>query len=379
MRFQSRVRRTSKYKSAKTGEALKSTVKSTIKQPEKTLNTVKKAVQSAKELRDAISTQDVPSLVRIATKLGGERKSPVGSNGLNLQPIDMRKVTIMSESQSGFTNSAAMYMYRPPRKRVPDAIQYCMKRTVDTTTSSSADAQNILDLNLLDAQPVENNPGTNADYTPISIKKVFDKYLDASVVEGSTLKVTDTSQASVHIKSLTAEMTIKNLSGNGAMIDLYDLVPNYSIGPSSYSSETYANGWMSPSWTFQQGLTQTMQLEDTMSAYDLGAKPSNSTFFNVTWKEVKHTRINLTSGAAHRHRSIYSINKTVSYSEWGQFSVNGGKFAGWNPTILMVVRGVPTAEANAGATSIKIINNIQLNYEATPDRQSKVIVYDSAT
>ena len=380
MRFiKSRFRRIPKVKPAVA--ETKTAIKAAVKEPNKVLNSIKRGVESAKELRDAISTQDIPGLVRTCAKLAGSRKSPIGSNGLNLQPLEMRQITIMSESTAGFTNSASMYMYRPPRKRIDDAISYCMKRTVETGISSDANLQSTHDFSLLDARPVQNNPNDNQDYSVMTIQKAFDNLLKGQNVKDASEVTNKLAQSSLHIKSLSSEMTIKNLASNGAMIDLYDLVPQHSIGPSTYASATYAAGYMSPAWTFSQGLAtdNVLELEGNMGASTLGAKPSNSTLFNRTWKQVKHTRINMSAGATHRHRAIYAINKTVNYPEYAQFSSSGGKFAGWNPVILMVIRGVPSGTDIAAPTNIRVVNNIQLNYESTPDRQSKVIVYNSNT
>ena len=357
-------------------------IKETAKSPKATINNIKRGVESAKELREAISQQDLPGVLAVTTKLAKARKSPIGANGINLQPTEMRTVTLMSDSTAGFTNSACMYMYRPPRKNVDDAVKYCMKRTVETATSSDVNLQNVADFHLLDAKPVKDNPGNANDYSVMTVQTAFQKYLKASVTAGTSSYVAKLAQANIHIKSLTSEMTIKNLATDGVMIDLYDLVPAHNIGPSTYDgNQAFANGYMSPGWAMSQGLSDTNVIEpgNDMTPSTLGAKPTNSTLFTRTWKQVKHTRINMSANATHRHRAVYAINKTVSYPEFDQFSPDGGMFAGWNPVTFMIIRGVPTSNYLAAATSIKVVNNLQLNYEATPDRQAKVIVFNSNT
>ena len=264
-----------------------------------------------------------------------------------------------------------------------DAIQYVMKRTTSSSFTSGDDAQNAADVNIFDAVPVQNNPGTAADWTPLSVKQAFDNYLLGKTQESAsdnphTMRV---EQSSLHFKSLSAELTISNLSDKGAMIDLYELVPQHNLGATEYSTEIYANGFMSPSWCFNEGLKidndSVIMTEDELRAIKLGAKPQNSTRWNKTWKIVKQVRLNMSSGAVHRHKSFYEINKTVSHVEYGQLSALGAKFAGWNPVYMLVSRGVPETLHAASDTSIKMSCNIQVNYEASPDRQSKVIVYDS--
>ena len=357
-------------------------IKETAKSPKATINKIKRGVESAKELRDAISQQDMPGVLAVTTKLAKARKSPIGSNGINLQPTEMRTVTLMSDSTAGFTNSACMYMYRPPRKNVDDAVKYCMKRTVVTYVSSDVGLQNIADFHLLDAKPVKDNPGSASDYSVMSVHGAFQNYLKASVNTHQSSYVAKLAQANIHIKSLTSEMTIKNLATDGVMIDLYDLVPAHNIGPSTYANnQSLATGYMSPGWAMSEGLDSTNVIEpgNDMTSTTLGAKPTNSTLFSRTWKQVKHTRINMSGNATHRHRAVYAINKTVSYPEFDQFSPDGGMFSGWNPVTFMIIRGVPTSNYTAAAGSIKVVNNLQLNYEATPDRQAKVIVFNSYT
>ena len=63
-----------------------------------------------------------------------------------------------------------------------------------------------------------------------------------------------------------------------------------------------------------------------------------------------------------------------------QFTTRGGKFAGWNPTFMIVQQGVPTSAAQEGvASSITVRMNAQLNYEASAVEQARVIVFDSKT
>ena len=336
--------------------------------------------------RATIAMEPMMGLAVIAAKLAMAHKRIEGANGINLQPSDQRTVELDSESTTGFTQSASMYMYRTPRKRVPDAVKYVMKRTVSANVSSDADLQNMMDINIFDAVPVDNNPGDATDYTPLSVKKAFETYLlgETRAANSSSLVLAKNEQQSLHFKSLSVDLTIANLGSQGAIVDLYELVPQHNLGATSYNmglGSRMADGFMSPYWCFEQGLSTTNVTQNNggtaMTPFRLGSRPQDSTRFNRTWKMVKRIRLNLSTGAVHRHKSFYEINKTVSYVEWGQISAQGGKFAGWNPTFLLVTRGVPTSTDAATGSSIKTTCNIQVNYEGTPDRQSKAIVYDA--
>ena len=164
------------------------------------------------------------------------------------------------------------------------------------------------------------------------------------------------------------------------MVDLYELVPQHTLGPSTYVNENQATGYMSPVWTWTQGLSDTVMVDDALSRSYFQANPFNSSLFSRTWKIVKQVRANISGGSTHRHKSAYMINKTVSYPEMAQFTTRGGKFAGWNPTFMIVQQGVPTSAAQEGvASSITVRMNAQLNYEASAVEQARVIVFDSNT
>ena len=121
-------------------------------------------------------------------------------------------------------------------------------------------------------------------------------------------------------------------------------------------------------------------LEDTLTSTTVGSKPTDSVNFSRTWNVVKHTKVNLTVGGTHIHKSAYAINKTVSYQEYAQFSTSGGKLAGWNPSYLIRFRGVPDASNSlAAAAGISVYCDMQLNYSGYMSEGARAIVFDSNT
>lgn len=335
------------------------------------------------KMRENIANEPITEIARLAFEAASRRKRVEGATGTNLMPLDTRQAAISSDAAKAITTSASMYMYRTPRKKVEDAVKYVMKRSTSQQNTGSVDAVKVYDINILDAKPVKLNPNTDLDYSNMSVQRAFDNYLLGKTQEylSDNPHEAKLAQSNVHVKSLSIELTFSNLYDSGVMLDVYELVPQHSLGPSSYINESYSVGYMSPLWTYIQGMDtdNVIQTDDVLSHSNLAAKPSNSTVYNRTWKEVKHLRLNLAGSTVHRHKSFYEINKTVTFQELDQFSDDGGKFAGWNPTFLVLQRGVPTAGEQAAANSVRYACNIQLNYEATPDRQSKVIVFDSNT
>ena len=335
------------------------------------------------KFRESLANEPIETIMKLAQESSKQKKRVEGAIGLNLMPVGARKASISGTASNDFTTSTSMYMFRPPRKRVDDAVKYAMKRSVTNTQTGAVNENTVYDINILDAKPVKNNPDTSSDYTPMSVKRAFDNMLLGNTTESAdaTATVAKLAQSDIHVKSLSIDLTISNLYATGVLVDVYELVPQFDLGPTSYDSENIAVGYMSPYWTCTEGLStfNVQQTDDALNVLDLAFVPNNSTYFQRCWKKVKHLRLNIQANGVHRHKSIHQINKTITYQEMAQISDDGGKIAGWNPTFLIVQRGIPTAGEQAATSSIRYSCNIQLNYEATPDRQAKVIVFDDNT
>lgn len=345
----------------------------------------KKKLETA--ARDWLEGKTVPEILTQAQKLADKLPQAKGVTGTNLQRTGNRSITLVGSATGDITNSASMYAFRKSRKQNPDSVNYVMKKNVRDSFSSTAGYQAVYDINILDADPVENNPDNNDAYSNLTIKRAFDRYLKAQfnytnesgVSQDANAKI---QQTSIHVKSLTIDLVFTNLENKPVMIDLYELVPQFNIGPTQYNSATSnAIGYMSPRWTYDQGLNSTDVIEvgDDLARSNPASNPYNSTLFSRTWKEVKRVRINMTANSVHRHKSAYAINKTVSYQEMAQFTTRGGKFAGWNPTFMVVQKGVPTASSVSDETNVAYACNMQLNYSGNPESQAKVIVFDDKT
>ena len=360
-----------------------------VKDGKRVLQAATTKMEQAQKLRDDLAHQPIKTLVGLASKAAGAEKTPVGANGKNLLPVDARSIVINGGATGDVTSSMSMYMYRPPRKRSVNSIQYAMKTMASRTIGSVENAQALFDIDILDGVGVKSdNPG-DGKYSNLTVKRAFDNYIQTAYKNlGDTALAAKIQQTAIHFKSLTSELIITNNNDSSMMVDVYELVPQHTLGPSERISESLADGYMSPRYTFEQGLTggddsDVIFTDDQMPATSIAANPFNSTVFSRTWKVVKQLRLNITGKSTHRHKSVYEINKTVSYQEMAQFSPDGGKFAGWNPTFLCIQKGVPayvlSSTKEAISTNSTYVCNMQLNYESNPESQAKVIVFDAHT
>ena len=334
--------------------------------------------QAQEAYREKLATVPVAELVSIAVSATKGEKSPIGADGVNLNATSNRDVSIVGSAVGEFSTSASMYMYRPHRKRTNvGAVNYVQKTRWSATRTSSTGQQAHWDISVLDASPVETNPDSNTKYTNLSIKKAFDDFLLATA-EGYTSTPLKIQQSSIHVKSLSCEVNITNRSEHNIIVDIYEVVPKFSLGPTEYVDEGYAQGPMSPSYAWSNGLSaETPQLENVLTSTTVGSKPTDSFSYLRTWKEVKHVKVNLTAGSTHIHKMAYAINKTLSYQEFQQFNAKGGKFAGWNPTLLFRSRGVPTAlNTIADSSSVAMLADMQLNYSGYMGEGGRAIVFD---
>ena len=213
---------------------------------------------------------------------------------------------------------------------------------------SNANAQTGRDVSILHARPVLNNPNDDTKYTNLTVQEAFTNVLRAKTEYTSNQLVDQEltipeSNMTVHLESVTAEMLITN-GDKASEITIYDLVPQYDLGPTTYSSEGYAIGYMSPLWCWSEGLlNESIELRDALSWSNIGAKPSDAVTFSRTWTTIKKTRITMASNSVHKHNLMVGINKSIPYQKMAQASTSGSSFGGFCPTILVTTRGLPTS------------------------------------
>ena len=333
-------------------------------------------------LKEATGELNAKGALSVLTKLEKEFRAPKGATGLALGPTKLKKFanqSLDSTAVGSSTYSNMFYAYRPAVKLKSPRQQYRQKTSIRTNFLSFVDSQEPGDISLLDAVPVSGNPVSDAKYTNLSIQAAFDKVLRAQMVSDGTAVAQPESNVSIHFENLTADFLITN-GAVASEVTIYDLVPQYDLGPTTYLNEKYSKGYMSPFWCWDQGLaTDTLNLNDVISYNSLGAVPTDSVTFSRAWKVIKRTTVRMTSNAVHKHIACYGLNKSIPYQKYAQASTSGAKFGGLCPTTMIVTRGLPTMDARATATEVNISCNLELRYSTNLNQNTQAISYDSTT
>ncbi len=362
--------------------------------PNKTMRRVKSAGQAAKKsytvlkkvvpvVKEATQELNMPGAISVLSKLEDTMKQPKGSNGLALGPTKTLKFSnqsINSPAVGSSTYSNTFYAYRPKVALKSPRQRYRQKTAILTNKTIAENQQQIIDISLLDAMPVSGNPNNDSKYTNLSIQAAFDNVLRAVMSTGGGSITQRESNTTIHLDLVAGEFLITNGS-TASEVTIYDCIPQYDLGPTTYSNESYSTGYMSPSWCWYQGLdaADTLFLNDQMSALDIGAKPTDSVTFSRAWKIIKRTTIRMTADAVHKHNFVCGINKTIPYQRYAQASNGGAKFGGYCPTTMMMFRGLPTSTQQATASEINVSCNLEFRYSSNLNQNTQAIVYDSTT
>ena len=364
--------------------------------PKNTMKRVKSAEKAAKTayrfarkvtpiVKQATQELNMPGAISVLGKLEETMKQPKGSNGLALGPTKLEKFanqSINSTAVGSSTYSNTFYSYRPKVDLKSPRQRYRQKTAILTNKTIVENKQQVIDISLLDASPVKNNPDSNSKYTNLSIKAAFDNVLRAVMASGTgSGSITGLeSNTTIHLDLVAGEFLITNGS-TASEVTIYDCIPQYDLGPTVYSNESYAIGYMSPTWCWYQGLdaADTLYLNDQMAQSSIGSKPSDSVAFSRAWKIIKRTTIRMTADAVHKHNFVCGINKTIPYQRYAQASVDGAKFGGYCPTTMMMFRGLPTSTQQATASEINVSCNLEFRYSSNLNQNTQAIVYDSTT
>jgi hypothetical protein len=355
-------------------------VKSVGRATKKSYTVLKKVVPVVKE---ATQELNMPGAIKVLGKLEESMKQPKGSNGLALGPTKLLKFSdqsINSPAVGSSTYSNTFYAYRPKVDLKSPRQRYRQKTAILTNKTIGDNQQQILDISLLDAVPVLNNPDSDSKYTNLSIKAAFDNVLRAVMTTGGSSITQRESNTTIHLDLVAGEFLITNGS-TASEVTIYDCIPQYDLGPTTYSSEAYSVGYMSPSWCWYQGLdaADTLYLNDQMTPYKIGAKPTDSVTFSRAWKIIKRTTIRMTSNAVHKHNFVCGINKSIPYQRYAQASSGGGKFGGYCPTSMLMFRGLPTSTQQATSAEVNVSCNLEFRYSSNLNQSTQAIVYDSTT
>lgn len=360
----------------------------------RTMNRLKTAGKTAKKsytvlkkrypvVKEALGELSMTGALSALGKLEQTMKQPIGSNGLALGPTKLAKFanqSLDSTAVGSSTYSNTFYAYRPKVALKSPRQRYRYKTSILSNRTVTAGNQQVFDISLLDAVPVLNNPNTNAKYSNLTIKAAFDNILRAKMESGTTAVDQKESNTTIHMDSVSGEFLITNGS-TAAEVVIYDCIPQYDLGPSTYVDEGYATGYMSPFWCWYQGLdtADTLFLNDVMTSNSIGSKPTDSVTFSRAWTIVKRTTIRMTSDAVHKHNFVCGINKSIPYQRYAQASTGGGKFGGYCPTTMIQFRGLPTTSSQATASQVNVSCNLEFRCSSNLNQNTQAIVYDSTT
>ncbi len=342
----------------------------------KLFETATKSLKLAAE--EKVRNATIDALPKITQGIAERIKTPVGSNGRNLNLFKMQLLD--QPAVGGTTESTSLFSYRPKRaQKTTDTIFYKAIRNKKITLVNTEGEQNLADRNLALLEPPSGDTlMSNTSYTNFSIRNEFDKMLLARAknADAEIDQLKQTLVANFH--SLSSVMILRAPS-QGAIVDIYDLQPKFGIGPGTYQTEIYSLDHLSPYWCWNRGLIDnTIETMDSYDAKTVGSEPLMSPTFRRTWNVIKKTTVRMTSNSIHRHRFVFNINKSVTYDEMAQCSTSGGTVP-WLPTQLCVVRGYPTSSTLAEAVSVECQQESTLEYSSRLAKTTDVIVYNLNT
>jgi hypothetical protein len=332
-------------------------------------------------LEASVQDLDIDGVCAAVEKTASKMKTPRAKSGRNLNKT--KRQLMDQPAVSGTTESNCMFSYRPKRaKKTTDTMYYHSIRNKKLTLTSTDGFQIAADRNLMLLVPPKNDDmKTDTSYCNISVKNEFDRMLKARFIDkdGAAVEgLKDTLIADYHI--LSSVMIIK-APDTGAIVDIYDIQPRFGLGPATrYNEQLAIDGHLSPLNCWDKGLTSavTIDTEDDYRNNVVGSEPLESPTFRRTFNIIKKTTVRMTSNSIHRHRHVFNINKSITYDEMAQSSVDGGS-APWCPTQLVVVRGYPTATSLAAACTIEIQQETKLSYSSRLAKTTNVIVYNNNT
>ena len=323
-----------------------------------------------------LDVQGVPELVRLGAKIAREvSKNDVGS-GFSLAKKASGSSSVVENTTAigSVSNSSMVYVCNKHRSGEDkgNVIPGYQESNRSGILKSPLNLQSVFTMDILSSVPVRNDqPITDLDaYTRSACVRAWEKHVDSILFYPDDTTNTyrmPNQQISLHWKSVSSELKLTNNNNNPVVVKIYDLVSKFSCGNTDYINQYLSGGYMDPTWAWKAGLdgNNVLEVGGDSQVTRLGTKPNMSTTFNRVWKITGETKINLTGGASHTHRSVYSLNKTQSYQEFDsntQFSgltdwytnglVQPWKEADWQPTRMVVIYGMPSGENQATSASV---------------------------
>lgn len=157
-----------------------------------------------------------------------------------------------------------------------------------------------------------------------------------------------------HLKSAYIDLQFANAGEEIVHLDIYDLV----------SKVTKVN-YSQPENDWQNGLNDTDNANVTSNTF-VGAVPTSSKFFNITWKIVRRTPVSLGLGHIHNHKWIFKPNRIIDTEYAYQYNQIKGITACtmivYSGRVASSVNTFADAAANVTTTQSKILYTSKIRY-----------------
>ncbi len=275
------------------------------------------------------------------------------------------------------TVSTSTYAYKYNEKAIPkktgDINQVVRKNTLYGNKTTPVNQQSRADLPLLSCSEIAS--GTS-NYTSCTYEALFNTAFNVAGQSPTIpLSTSARDQNRVILDRFESTTTIVNPGTAPVEVTIYDLQPKRDLPAAGYLSSMYADGLQSPSHTWDTGVGNAVDVEDTTTTSVIGTVPTSVLKFNTFWKVMKRTKVEMTAGSTHIHRCANILNAVFNYYDWSEVL---GCRAMLSPTQLIVWKGMPTATELAAAATINIATNCELHGRGAVNDNITVRSYDSS-
>lgn len=276
------------------------------------------------------------------------------------------------------TVSTSTYAYKYNDKAIPkktgDINQVVRKNTLYGNITSPINQQSRADIPLLSCSEISSG-GSN--YTSCTYQALFNTAFNVGGASPTIpLSPSARDQNRVILDRFESTTTVVNPGDAPVEVTIYDLQPKRDLPVATYSSTMYASGLQSPSNTWDTGISNAVDVEDTTTSSVIGTVPTSVLKFNTFWKVMKRTKVEMTAGSTHIHRCASIFNVVFNYYDWSEVL---GCRAMLCPTQLIVWKGMPTSGDLAASATINVATNCELHGRGAVNDNITVRSYNSST
>jgi len=263
-----------------------------------------------------------------------------------------RDRTIVSSGHGIITNSKVSIKYK---KQKFDKLLHTIypSSTVQTNTSGQLSSNVATQANVNTVYVFQGGAASGGNPTNANLP-TMDLYKFANMNNAFTDPVNvNSAEKKLLLTSYDSEMLITSACSVISFVEIYDLVAK-TTGPFEIPTQLWEQGVINARDTFTQ---------NDFNVYN--AKPTQSKAFNLKWKVLKRTSVQLVGGATHRHKFNISLRRLVDTDHF----YNNGMVRGITCAQFIVVKGgqVVTDEGNNHTTLplAKVLWEISCRYKGS--------------